>query len=66
MAKTAEDRHIATFEAYIPVIKSAILIGHDGAQVKLEIPGTHLDAALSLAAKGQNKVLQVSVFEADE
>ena len=63
--KSAEQRHIATFEAIIPQIKSAILIGHDGAQVKLEIAGTDLDAALALAAKGQSRVLQVSIFEAE-
>lgn len=63
--KKAKDRHIATFEAYIPVIKSAILFGSDGAQLKLEIPGTDLAAALELAKRGQNRVLQVSIFEAE-
>lgn len=59
-------RHIATFEAYIPNIKSAILIGPDGAQLKLEIPGTSLQAALDLAREGQAKILYVSIFEAPD
>jgi hypothetical protein len=62
----ANERHIATFEAYIPTIKSAILIGSDGAQLKLEIPGTELQAALDIAARGQAKVLHVSIFEAPD
>jgi hypothetical protein len=63
-AKKGDPKPIATFEAYIPTIKSAILFGHDGAQVKLEIPGTDLEEALKLARDGQNKILQVVVFEA--
>lgn len=55
---------IASFEAYIPTIKSAILFGSDGAQLKLEIPGSDLDEALKLAKHGQNKILRVVIFEA--
>lgn len=55
---------IASFEAIIPTIKSAILFGADGAQVKLEIPGTDMEEALKLARDGQNKVLRVVVFAA--
>lgn len=54
---------IANFEAYIPPIKSAMLFGSDGAQVKLEIPGTDLKEALKLAEHGQGKVLRVVVLE---
>jgi hypothetical protein len=55
---------IAEFECYIPQIKSAMLFGADGAQVKLEIPGTDIAEALKLAAYGQNQVLRVQVYSA--
>lgn len=63
--KQIEDTHIATFEAYIEPIKSAILFGADGAQVKIAIPGTDLDAALALARNAQNKILRIVVFEGE-
>lgn len=62
--KGPQPKPIATFEAHIPAIKSAILFGSDGATVKLEIPGTDIDAALALARDGQHKMLQVVVFAA--
>lgn len=56
---------IATFECHIPVIKSAILFGSDGATVKLEIPATDTEEALKLARDGQHKILRVVVFEGE-
>lgn len=64
--KKLEDTHIATFEAYIPTIKSALLFGSDGCQVKLEISGTDMEAALALARDGQNKILRISVFDGSD
>lgn len=62
---SASPTPLATFEAWIPTIKSAILFGSDGAQIKLEIASTDIKAALTLAEHGQNRVLQVVIFDAD-
>lgn len=59
-----QEKHIATFEAWIPPIKSAILAGGDGGQVKFEIAASDLGAVTALIENGQHKVLHVSVFEA--
>jgi hypothetical protein len=63
-AKKPLEKHIASFEAWIPTIKSAILIGQDGAQLKLELAETDVDAALALAKDGRNKVLHVTIHQA--
>lgn len=58
----ATPKPIATFEATIPTIQSAILIGSDGAQVKLQVPETNVDEVQKLITLGRNIPLYISVF----
>lgn len=57
---------IASFECSISTAKSGILVGGDGAQVKVEIPGTETAEIIKLIAYGQHKILKVDVYEAQE
>ncbi len=53
---------IATFTAWIPAVKSAILIG-EGAQVKFDVGEDSIEEITKLALNGRSRELIVSVFE---
>ena len=53
------------FVAYLPDIKSAMLIGRDGAQVKLELPETEIASAARLILV-RGKALKVTIELYDE
>lgn len=54
-----------TFLATFPDIKSAIIIGQDGMQIKLDIPESEMPAAVRLLAL-RDVVLRVTVEVAKE
>lgn len=62
IGKPADPKPLATFEASIPPIKSAIISGNDGHQVKIEIPKSSMAGAIDLITKCQGKALHVVVF----
>lgn len=49
-----------TFLAAFPAIKSAIIVGQDGMQVKLEIPESEMPAAVKLLAL-RDVILKVTI-----
>ena len=55
---------IAEFYASLPNIKSAILVGMDESQVKLDVPASDKREILKLAQDGFEKALRVVVYEA--
>jgi predicted regulator of Ras-like GTPase activity (Roadblock/LC7/MglB family) len=56
----AKDNGVVTFLAAFPDIKSAIIVGQDGMQIKLEIPESEMPNAVKLLAL-RDVVLRVTV-----
>lgn len=54
------------FAATIPNIQSAVKIGGDGARIQFEVPETELASLLNLIAYGRNKVLKLTIEEAED
>lgn len=54
------DKRRVTFLASFPPIKSALIVGQDGMQIKLEIPESEMASAVPLLAM-RGAVLRVTV-----
>lgn len=65
MADPNPEKLLADFEAWFPQIKSAILFGGDGAQLKMELAESDKDAALALARDGQHQILRVQIYKTE-
>jgi hypothetical protein len=67
-AKNKDEKNkepLCEFTGWTPQTKSSILIGEDGAQIKLELAETDIDAALLLARHGRNRLLRVEIYADD-
>jgi hypothetical protein len=65
MSKPSRAVAPVTFLASFPNIKSALLVGSDGMQIKLEIPESEMPSAVQLLGM-RDKILKVTIEVSDK